>query len=76
VLRDLRLEDWEGLKAGEYTVQLRLGAAISNRIKLKVVKRGRRLTTACTRPPTQRQVHKYIRSIIGRCGWGDFDKLL
>jgi hypothetical protein len=40
VLRDLRLEDWEGLKAGEYTVQLRLGAAISNRIKLKVVKRG------------------------------------
>jgi hypothetical protein len=40
VLRDLRLEDWEGLKAGEYTVQLRLGAAISNRIKLKVVNGG------------------------------------
>jgi hypothetical protein len=39
VLRDLRLEDWEGLKAGEYTVQLRLGAVISNRLSLMVLKR-------------------------------------
>ena len=39
VLRELG-EGWEGLKAGEYTVQLRLGAVISNPIKLKVVKSG------------------------------------
>jgi hypothetical protein len=31
-------EGWEGLKAGEYAVQLRLGAVISNRIKVRVVK--------------------------------------
>jgi hypothetical protein len=39
VLRDLG-EGWTGLKAGEYEVRLRLGAVISNRIKLRVVKRG------------------------------------
>ena len=38
VLRDLG-EDWGGLKAGEYTVQLRLGAVISNRLNLMVLKR-------------------------------------
>jgi hypothetical protein len=38
VLRDLG-EGWEGLKPGEYTVQSRLGAVISNRIKLHVVER-------------------------------------
>jgi hypothetical protein len=38
VLRGLE-EGWEGLKAGEYAVELRLGAVISNRITLRVVKR-------------------------------------
>lgn len=31
-------ENWEGLKAGEYIVELRLGAVTSNHIKLRVVK--------------------------------------
>jgi hypothetical protein len=39
VLKDLRLENWEGLKAGKYTVQLRLGAVISNGLSLRVLKR-------------------------------------
>ena len=37
VLRDLE-ENWQGLKAGEYTVELRLGAVVSNRLKLRVIK--------------------------------------
>jgi hypothetical protein len=35
-------EDWRGLKAGEYTVELKLGDIVSNRMKLAVAAKSRK----------------------------------
>ena len=56
-------ENWEGLKAGEYIVELRLGAVTSSHIKLRVVKRsGER--QLINNPPTEVggifKLHQYL----------------
>jgi hypothetical protein len=35
-------EDWRGLKAGEYIVELKLGDIVSNRMKLAVAAKSRK----------------------------------
>lgn len=59
VLRDLE-DKWKGLRAGEYTVELKLGAVISNRLKLRVVKSRALSDNSMTAPSASRWRRAFI----------------